>query len=38
MLSKHAWPLYFLVAWLCPLLVGQVAYLLQKFPNKEGKQ
>ena len=38
MLSKYAWPLYFLVAWLCPMLVGQVAYLLQKYPNSEGKQ
>ena len=37
-LSKYAWPLYFLVAWLCPMFVGQVAYLLQKHPNSEGNQ
>lgn len=30
LLSEHAEPLYFMVAWVCPLLVGQVAYLLQK--------
>jgi SAM-dependent methyltransferase len=36
-LSKYAWPLYFLVAWLCPLFVGQVAYLLRKYPNPKGK-
>ena len=34
-LSKFAWPLYFLVAWLFPPLVGQVAYLLQKQSNTE---
>jgi ubiquinone/menaquinone biosynthesis C-methylase UbiE len=35
LLSKYAWPLYFLVAWLCPPLVGQVAYLLQKQSSPE---
>jgi len=35
LLSAYAWPLYFLIAWLCPPLVGQVAYLLQKEPNSE---
>ncbi len=38
MLSKYAWPLYFLVAWLFPPIVGQVAYLLQKYPNSVGKE
>ena len=38
MLSKYAWPLYFLVAWLFPPLVGQVAYLLQKHPSSDGRQ
>jgi SAM-dependent methyltransferase len=30
LLSRHAWPLYFLVAALAPGLVGQVVYLLKK--------
>jgi hypothetical protein len=38
MLSKYAWPLYFLVAWLCPPLVGQVVYLLQKNSHSEGER
>ena len=33
LLSAYVWPLYFPIAWLCPVLVGQVAYLLQKQSN-----
>lgn len=37
LLSKYAYPLYFLIAWICPPLVGQVVYLLQKQPIAEVK-
>jgi len=37
LLSTYAGPLYFLIAGLCPPLVGQVAYLLRKLPDPECK-
>jgi SAM-dependent methyltransferase len=34
-LSTYAWPFYFLIAGLVPVLVGQVVYVLQKRPNSD---
>jgi len=35
LLSTYAGPLYFLIAAICPPLVGQVTYLLRKHPDPE---